>query len=72
MLSLAMLTTHGVRRLARVVRWQVRWGLCSRSAIAGMCLMRKLGCIICGVGIIARKGAGMLMRIVFLEQTLSR
>ena len=29
-----------------------RWARCSRLGIAGMCLMRKLGCTICGAGTI--------------------
>ena len=59
----ATATMRGVRRFGVLVSWRKRWARCSRLGIAGMCLMRKLGCTICGVGIIMRNGAGFLMRI---------
>ena len=61
--SSATATMRGARPLARVGLWRRRWGLCSRSAIAGMCSMRRRGCTICGVGTITRNGAGLLMRM---------
>ena len=61
--SSATATMRGARRCGVPVNWRRRWARCSRLGIAGMCLMRKLGCTICGVGIIMRNGAGLLMRI---------
>ena len=59
----ATATMRRVRRCGVPVSWRKRWARCSRSAIADMCLMRKLGCTTSGVGIIMRNGAGFLMRI---------
>ena len=56
---------RGARRCGVPVNWRKRWARCSRSAIAGMCLMRRRGCIICGVGTIIRGGGGLLMRMLF-------
>ncbi len=63
MLLLVICTMRGARRCGALVSWRKRWARCSRSAIAGMCLTRRRGCTICGVGIITRNGAGLLMRI---------
>ena len=63
MLLLVICMMRGARRCGALVNWRRRWARCSRSAIAGMCLMRKLGCTTSGVGIIMRNGAGFLMRI---------
>ena len=50
--SSATATMRGVRRCGALVNWRRRWARCSRLGIAGMCLMRRRGCTICGVGII--------------------
>gem|GEM_PF-4073619 len=64
-LLLAMCMMLGVSPLGRMGLWQRRWGRSTRLGIAGMCLMRKRGCTICGVGTIIRSGGGLLMRISF-------
>ena len=61
--SSATATMRGARRCGVPANWRKRWARCSRLGIAGMCLMRKLGCTICGVGTIIRSGVGLLMRI---------
>ena len=63
--SLATATMRGARRCGAPVNWRRRWARCSRLGIAGMCLMRRRGCTICGVGTIIRGGDGLLMRISF-------
>ena len=63
MLLLVICMMRRARRCGALVIWRRRWARCSRLGIAGMCLMRKRGCTICGVGIITRDGAGFLMRI---------
>ena len=65
----ATATMRGVRRCGVLANWQKRWGRCSRLGIAGMCLMRKQGCTICGAGTIIRSGDGLLMRTVFIPLT---
>ena len=60
----ATATMRGARRCGVLVSWRRRWARCSRSATAGMCLTRKRGCTICGVGTIIRSGGGLLMRII--------
>ena len=57
--SSATATMRGARRCGVLANWRKRWARCSRLGIAGMCLMRKRGCIICGAGIITRNGAGL-------------
>ncbi len=49
MRSSATVTMRGARRCGVLVSWRRRWARCSRLGIAGMCLMRKRGCTICGV-----------------------
>ena len=61
--SSATATMRGARRCGAPVNWRKRWARCSRLGIAGMCLMRKRGCTISGVGTIIRGGDGLLMRI---------
>ena len=50
--SSATATMRGARRCGVPVSGRKRWARCSRSAIAGMCSMRKRGCIISKVGIL--------------------
>ena len=64
--SSATAMMRGARRCGVPVSWRKRWARCSRLGIAGMCLMRRWGCTICGAGTIIRGGDGLLMRIVFL------
>ena len=64
MRSSATATMRGARRCGALVNWRRRWARCSRLGIAGMCLMRKRGCTICGVGSISRGGVGLSMRII--------
>ena len=52
MLLLVICTMRGARRCGVPVSGRKRWARCSRSAIAGMCSMRKRGCIISKVGIL--------------------
>ena len=54
--SSATATMRGVRRCGAPVNWRRRWARCSRLGIAGMCLMRRRGCTICGAGTIIRGG----------------
>ena len=61
--SSATATMRGAHRCGVLVSWRKRWARCSRSGIAGMCLMRRQGCTICGVGTIIRVVDGLLMRI---------
>ena len=61
--SSATATMRGARRCGAPVSWRRRWARCSRLGIAGMCLMRKRGCTICGVGTIGRNGADFLMQM---------
>ena len=63
--SSATATMRGARRCGVPVSWRRRWARCSRLGIVGMCLMRKLGCTICGAGTIMHSGVGLLMRIMF-------
>ena len=62
LLDSATATMRGARRCGVPVSWRRRWGRSTRLGIADMCLMRRRGCTICGVGIIMRNGAGLLMR----------
>ena len=63
--SSATATMRGAHRCGVPVNWRRRWARCSRLGIAGMCLMRRRGCTICGVGTIIRGGGGLLMRMLF-------
>ena len=63
LLDSATATMRGVRRCGALVSWRRRWARCSRLGIAGMCLMRRRGCTICGVGTIIRSVDGLLMRM---------
>ena len=48
---------RGVRRCGVPANWRKRWARCGRLGIAGMCLTRRRGCTISGVGTIIRGGA---------------
>ena len=63
--SSATATMRGARRCGVPASWRRRWARCSRLGIAGMCLMRRRGCTICGAGTIMHSGVGLLMRIMF-------
>ena len=63
MLLLVICMMRRARRCGALVIWRRRWARCSRLGIAGMCLMRKRGCTICGVGTIGRNGADFLMQM---------
>ena len=55
--SSATAMMRGARRCGAPVNWRRRWARCSRLGIAGMCLTRRRGCTISGVGTIIRGGA---------------
>ena len=71
MLLLVICTMRGARRCGVPVSWRRRWARCSRSAIAGMCLTRKLGCTICGVGIIIHAYSVLSMRTLQCTEVCS-
>ena len=62
--SLATATMRGARRCGVPANWRKRWARCSRSAIAGMCLMRRRGCTICGAGTIVQNAADLSFQII--------
>ena len=56
-------TMRGARRCGVLVSWRKRWARCSRLGIAGMCLMRRRGCTICGVGTTVASYPDLFVRI---------
>ena len=62
--SSATATMRGARRCGALVNWQRRWARCSRLGIAGMCLMRRRGCTICGAGTIIQNAADLSFQII--------
>ena len=71
MLLLVICTMRGARRCGVPVSWRRRWARCSRLGIVGMCLMRKLGCTICGVGIIIHAYSVLSMRTLQCTEVCS-
>ena len=71
MLLLVICTMRGARRCGVPVSWRKRWARCSRLGIAGMCLMRKRGCTICGVGIIIHAYSVLSMRTLQCTEVCS-
>ena len=61
---LATATMRGGRRCGVPVNWRKRWARCSRLGIAGMCLMRRRGCTICGAGTIVQNAADLSFQII--------
>ena len=61
--SSATATMRGARRCGVPASWQKRWARCSRSGIAGMCLMRRRGCITCGAGTTVASYPDLFVRI---------
>ena len=64
MLLLVICTMRGARRCGVPVSWRRRWARCSRLGIAGMCLMRRRGCTICGAGTIVQNAADLSFQII--------
>ena len=60
----ATATMRGARRCGALVNWRRRWARCSRLGIAGMCLMRRRGCTICGAGTIVQNAADLSFQII--------
>ena len=71
MLLLVICTMRGARRCGVPVSWRRRWARCSRLGIVGMCLMRKLGFTICGVGIIIHAYSVLSMRTLQCTEVCS-
>ena len=71
MLLLVICTMRGARRCGVPVSWRRHWARCSRLGIVGMCLMRRLGCTICGVGIIIHAYSVLSMRTLQCTEVCS-
>lgn len=71
MLLLVICTMRGVRRCGVPANWRRRWARCSRLGIAGMCLTRRRGCTICGVGIIIHAYSVLSMRTLQCTEVCS-